>query len=125
MTVSTVIQEAVWLRRLLVDLQALPEGPTTRMEDNQGATEIAKNPIQHVKTKHVDIKYHYVCEALKEGIITLSYCPINKMIADLLTKGLPRGRFEMLRKAMGIDNVIYVYNTTCKLSGSVVVYYVI
>ena len=86
MAVSTAIQEAVWFRRLLVDLQALPEGPTTRMEDNQGAIEIAKNPIQHAKTKHVDIKYHYVCEALKEGIITLSYCPINKMIADLLTK---------------------------------------
>lgn len=97
-SVSAATQEAVWLRRLLADIQAVPEGLTIIMEDNQGAIGIAKNPIQHARTKHIDIRYHYIREALQEGVIS------DKMIADLLTKGLPRGRFEILRKAMGMDN---------------------
>ena len=46
-SVSAATQEAVWIRRLLADIQAVPEGPTVIMEDNQGAIGIAKNPIQH------------------------------------------------------------------------------
>ena len=104
-SVSAATQEVVWLRRLLEDLQALPVGPTVIMEDNQGAIAIARHPILHARTKHIDIRYHYVHEALQEGIITLSYCLTDEMIADLLTKGLPRGKFETLCKSMGMDNI--------------------
>ena len=103
-SVSAATQEAVWLRRLLTDIQAVPEGPTLIMEDNQGAIGIAKNLIQHARTKHIDIRYYYVHEALQQGIIRLSYCPTDKMIADLLTKGLPREGFEVLHKAVGMDD---------------------
>ena len=102
--VSTATQEAVWLRRLLADLQAPLEGPTVIMEDNQSTIAIAKNPIMHARTKHIDIRYHYIREALQQETITLIYCPTDKMIADLLTKGLPRGRFERLYRAMGMDD---------------------
>lgn len=105
--VSVATHEKVWIRRLLEDLQALTEGLTIIMEDNQGAIEIAKNPILHARTKHIDIRYHYVCEALQEGIITLNYCLTNKMIANLLTKGLSRGRFETLCRAMAMDDTIW------------------
>ena len=74
------------------------------MEDNQGAIAIGRNPIIHTRTKHIDIRYHYVREALQEKIITLRYCPTDKMLADLLTKGLPRGKFKTLCRAMGMDN---------------------
>ena len=120
-SVSAATQEVVWLRRLLTDIQAIPEGPTVIMEDNQGAIGIAKNPIQHARTKHIDIRYHYVREALQQGIICLSYCPTDKQLADLLTKGLPRERFEVLRKAMGMDATkVADYDITCTLSGGVV-----
>ena len=66
---------------------------------------IAKNPVQHAQTKHINIRYHYVHEALQKGVISLSYCPTDKMIADLLAKGLPRGRFEVLHKSMGMDEI--------------------
>ena len=118
-SVSAATQEAVWLRRLLTDIQAIPEGPTVIMEDNQGAIGIAKNPIQHAQTKHIDIRYHYVCEALQQGIICLSYCPTDKQLADLLTKGLPRERFEVLRKAMGMDAT--KVDITCTLRGGIVI----
>ena len=70
------------------------------MEDNQGAICIAKNPVAHSRTKHIDIRYHYIRETLCDKIIELEYCPTEHMIADLLTKPLHKGRFELLREKM-------------------------
>jgi hypothetical protein len=61
--------------------------------------------VSHAKTKHIDIRYHYVREAVREGAISLAYCPTKEMIADLLTKPLSRGQFETLRSAMGVGTV--------------------
>jgi len=101
--VSAAAQEAVWLRRLLTDLKALPESPTIIMEDNQGAMALAKNPVAHARTKHIDIKYYYIRKAIQDGLIVLRYCPTNEMIADLFTKGLLKARFELLHTAMGME----------------------
>ena len=103
--------EAVWLRRLLADLKGNSVGPTVMMEDNQGMIAMARNPVSHARTKHTDIHYHYVREAVQKKVISLNYCPSENMTADILTKPLARGRFESLRSLMGMD--------TCELSGSV------
>ena len=87
---------------MLSDLNVGPKEPTVLMEDNQGAIAISKNPVTHARTKHIDIKFHYVREAVKEGTISLTYCPTEMMIADLLTKPLTRIRFQSLRKKMGM-----------------------
>ena len=102
---STATQESVWLRRLLMDLNAFPNGPTVLMEDNQGAIAVAKNPIAHARTKHIDIRYHYIREAVQEQTIELKYCPTNEMLADILTKPLSKGQFEILRQAMGMEKL--------------------
>ena len=98
---SSATQEAVWLRRLLTDLRVVKE-PVVLMEDNQGAIAIARNPIAHARTKHIDIRYHYIREAVHSGMIVLHYCPTSEMIADLLTKPLSKALFERLRLAMGM-----------------------
>ena len=67
---SLATQEAVWLRRLLSDLRA-PNGPVMLMEGNQEAIAIAENPIAHARTKHIDIRYHYVREAVQDGTVNL------------------------------------------------------
>ena len=100
---STATEEAVWLRRLLSDIKATPKTPTIIKEDNQGA--IARNPISQARTKHIDIKFHYVREALNDGIIELVYCPTDQMTADILTKPLSRDQFEILRLEMGLKNL--------------------
>ena len=104
---SFATQEVVWLRKLLItDLKSTSQKPTVLMEDNQGAISIAKNPVAHARTKHIDIRYHYIREAVQNGTINLCFCPSENMIADLLTKPLPRGRFTMLRDAMGLTELL-------------------
>ena len=93
----------MWLRKLLIsDLQVISQESTVLMEDNQGAISIAKNPVAHSRTKHINIHYHYIREAMLEGIVIIHYCPTEQMIADVLTKPLPRERFKLLREAMGM-----------------------
>ena len=104
---SFATQEVVWLMKLLItDLKSTSQKPTVLMEDNQGAISIAKNPVAHARTKHIDIRYHYIREAVQNGTINLCFCPSENMIADLLTKPLPRGRFTMLRDAMGLTELL-------------------
>ena len=100
---STCAQEAIWLRRLLDGLKASPSGPTVIMEDNQGAIAIAKNPVAHTRTKHIDIRFHFIREAVQNGSIELRYCPSEEMVADLLTKPLSKGQFQKLCELMGIN----------------------
>ena len=76
------------------------------MEYNQGAIAIARSPVTHARTKHIDIHYHYIREAVQEGTINLCYCLTNEMIADLLIKLLSRGQFETLQLAMGMKTLI-------------------
>ena len=97
-------QEAIWIQKLLSHLTIPDEvKPITLMEDNQGTIAIAKNPVTHSRTKHIDIRFHFVREAVQSGIIELKYCASENMIADLLTKPLSRGRFELLRYALGLQ----------------------
>ena len=102
---SAATQEAVWLSRLLTDIKAPPKAPILIKEDNQGTIAVARNPVFHNRTKHIDIKFHYVREALEDGIIDLTYCPTEQMTADMLIKPLARRQFETFRLQMGLKNM--------------------
>jgi len=98
-------QEATWLRKLLESIGFKQSDATTLYEDNQGTIALAKNPKSHSRTKHIDIKYHYVRESVEEKNIKLVYCSTEGMIADILTKGLPKPKFEQLRFSLGVKCV--------------------
>jgi KUP system potassium uptake protein len=101
---SMATQKAVWLRRFLSGLApAEVAKPTVIMEDNQGTIAIARNPVAHARTKRIDIRYHYIHEAVQEGTVVLQYCPTEAMTADVLTKSLTKNPFETLQKEMGLS----------------------
>ena len=102
MALSAAAQEALWMKQLLVDLDVKIETPMTIYEDNQAAISMSKNPKFHGRAKHVDIKCHFVRDQVDKGIINVIYCPTNDMLADLFTKGLPKGQFTKLRELIGV-----------------------
>ena len=85
---ATASQEAIWLQQLMGDLLNESIRETTILEDNQSAICLAKNQSIHGRTKHIDIKYHFIRDAVEAGKIKLVYCALEDMIADMLTKEL-------------------------------------
>jgi hypothetical protein len=93
----------VWLRQLYTDIATTNSllDPTIIHVDNQSAIAIANNTKSNKRTKHIDIRYHYIREAIANNAIVTKYCPSNQMLADILTKGLPRDKFTPLRNMLG------------------------
>ena len=90
---------------MLAGIDLPQKDPTTVFEDNQGAMALSKNPKNHSRTKHIDVKYHYVRESVDNGTIAVEYCPTAEMVADTLTKGLAKPKFEKFRKDMAVLDV--------------------
>ena len=102
MALSSTAQELLWLQQLLADLT---KGPTKSMviyEDNQSAMIMANDPQFHGRSKHIDIKYHFIREQVTKRSLELKYCKSASMVADIMTKGLTGERFEKLRKMTGL-----------------------
>jgi TfoX/Sxy family transcriptional regulator of competence genes len=102
------VKEAIWLKGLLVELSDMHNNEISPSAvilygDNQGAIALAKNPVFHGRTKHIDIQHHFVREKVESGDVSLEYIPTEQQIADGLTKPLPRDRFEAFRKALGVE----------------------
>ncbi|OMO61385.1 Integrase, catalytic core [Corchorus capsularis] len=88
------VNQAIWLKRLCEDVKQGVKEPVKILVDNQSAIAIAKNPVFHSRTKHFKIKFHYVREMEHEGEISLQYCSSEEQLADILTKPLPRVRYD-------------------------------
>ena len=85
-----VVKELKWLRGLLGELGYHQLDPTIVHEDNNGCIATAHNPKHHNRTKHINIKYHFVRDEIQKGTFCLEHCPSGDMTADILTKPLPK-----------------------------------
>ncbi|KAG3230324.1 hypothetical protein PI124_g24577 [Phytophthora idaei] len=96
---SLAIQEGKWIRRLLCEILAATNetGPELKIrEDNQSCIKMTKNPVNHGRAKHIDIKYHHIRDEVKRGEVKLEYCETSVMLADIMTKALPGPRHKDL-----------------------------
>jgi hypothetical protein len=99
---SDALRELLWLRLLISELSTLGPGPTDLLCDNQSAISLAKNGLLSARTKHIDIRYHFIREKVDLGVAALTYCPTTEMAADILTKALSRAKLEYFRWMLGV-----------------------
>ena len=119
---SLACQEAVWLRVLLEDISFVQNKPTIIKEDNQGAIALSRNPKYHPRTKHIDIKHHFIRDKVAKKEVVLDYCPTEEMLADLLTKPLGKTMFQHFRELMGVRNILFKFNLE-RLTNTLYIYY--
>lgn len=97
-------QEVIWLRQLLTDLGQPQLGPTEIYEDNQGCLVLAHMEGVNSRTKHIDVKFHFLRDLQEQGLLELLYCPTEDMTADILTKPLTAERHSRLTKKIGLTD---------------------
>lgn len=80
------IQEAKFLQQLLIDMTNVEVKPMMLFVDNQGAIKLAKNPVYHQRSKHIDIRYHFIRNEVMSKNVDLVYVPSSENKADMFTK---------------------------------------
>ncbi|KAG6469461.1 hypothetical protein ZIOFF_074178 [Zingiber officinale] len=100
---TSVVNQAIWLRKLLNDMSYIMEKETKVSVDNQAALAISKNPVFHGKTKHFNVKYYYLREVQQIGEVELIYCTTEDQLADIFTKSFHQSRFVWLREKIGVS----------------------
>lgn len=97
--------QAIWLRKLLGEITDSYVGPVVLFIDNKSAIDLAKNPVFHGRSKHIDIRYHFIRECIERGEIIVKHVTTDKQRADSLTKALSTVKFQMMRKLLGVKNL--------------------
>uniref|UniRef100_A0A453B0H4 Reverse transcriptase Ty1/copia-type domain-containing protein n=1 Tax=Aegilops tauschii subsp. strangulata TaxID=200361 RepID=A0A453B0H4_AEGTS len=102
---ATAAGQGVWLGRLLGDLTDKEAESVVLNVDNKSAIALCKNPVHHDRTKHIDIRYHYIRECVEESKIEVNYVCTDDQLADILTKSLGRQKFTEMRGRIGVQAV--------------------
>ena len=87
----------LWIRGMLSELGLNTAVGSTVYGDNQSAIAVSKNGVKGERTKHVDVKYHFVTETVESGKVTLKWIPTQQQQADIFTKALAAPVFVKLR----------------------------
>jgi len=103
--VATAACQVVWLRRLLGELTDVEAHPPALMVDNQPAIALAKNPVMHDRSKHIDVKFHFLRDCVDGGQIVIEFVETGRQLADVLTKTLGRLRLTELKEMIGMEGV--------------------
>ena len=90
-----------WMKKVLTDY-GISQDTMVVYCDNSSAIDISKNPVQHSKTSHIEIRYHFIRDLVERKIMCLEYIPTERQNADIFTKPLDRSKFETLRQVIGV-----------------------
>ena len=73
--------------------------------DSKSATELSNNSVLHGRRKYIDIKYHFICELVREKEIEVDYCKTEEQVTDIFTKALKTETFVKLKKMLGMSKL--------------------
>ena len=108
-------QEIIWIQNMINDLRikGLEATSTPLLIDNNAALKLTRNPELHDRTKHIELKYHFLREMTLSGRINTQRVSTKDNLADLLTKPLPRDAHENLVNGLGMDKSSCIGLATC------------
>ena len=93
--------QLLWMKKVLTDC-GISQDTMIVYCDNSSAIDISKNPMQHSKTKHIEIRYHFIRDLDERKIMSLEYILTKRQNADIFTKPLDKSKFETLRQVIGV-----------------------
>jgi hypothetical protein len=96
------MKEALWLCSLLTDAFGTTISATTLFSDNQAAIALTRDHQYHARTKHIDVRYHFIRWVIEQGSLRIIYCPTDDMVADTLTKALPAAKVKHFAAGLGL-----------------------
>lgn len=88
MGMTEAVKESIYLLRFLEEIGYEDFTTITLFNDNKGALKLAENPVLHNRSKHIDLRYHFIRDAVKQKLVKVEHLGTEDMLADLLTKGL-------------------------------------
>ena len=100
--------QGVWMRRIMEKLGQVQGRSTTIFCDNTSAIKLSKNPVLHGRSKHIDVRFHFLRELTRDGVIELIQCSTKEQLSDIMTKPLKVETFLKLREQLGMCRLINV-----------------
>jgi len=102
MALSNCSRQVIWIQNIFTEL-GFPVQPTQICADNEGGIFIASNPVQERRTKHIDVRFHYVHDLIEQKRIDVVWVPTDGNSADIFTKNLGYIKFEKFRSMLGLE----------------------
>lgn len=103
-------KELIWIKEVLRGFDVFENTPTTTLTDSQSVIALMTNQRFSHRSKHIDLRYHFLKHQVEEGNITLKYVPTEENVADILTKPLGFIKTQYLRKLLGVEDNIQPVN---------------
>ena len=101
MAITEATKEMIWLQTFLGELDQDHEG-SVLYSGNQSVIQLAKNPVYHARTKHIQLRYHFIRSALEDGILVLEKIAGNQNLADMFTKSVPYDKLRLCSTSVGL-----------------------
>ena len=95
--------QILWMKNQLMDYD-VKYTKTPIFCDNTSAIAISHNPVMHSRTKHIDVRYHFIRDHIERGDVELHFIPTDKQLADIFTKPLDDKTFQRLVSELGMLN---------------------
>jgi hypothetical protein len=99
------ICELLWIKKIMSELRIRMSEPMCLYSDSKADIDISNNPVQHDRTKHIEVDRHFIKEKVTSGSINLSHVQSKLQVADIFTKGLPKTNFQNCVDKLGMLDI--------------------